>query len=129
MGLLSFLNPIAFGQKHQTAWNALMASYTFLQLSGVRQHLVLARVCDILQDQFNIHRTMEEILETNGPIVALNFLVYGLGEEGISPALGSENWFWIKNPFVECIGAEEMLATQKQQLEKKFGVKFNIDFQ
>ena len=34
MGLLSALNPFTFGRKHQAAWSALMASYTFLHLNA-----------------------------------------------------------------------------------------------
>lgn len=126
MGLFSALNPFTFGRKHQAAWNALMASYTFLHLDAAQQQLVLGRVRDIVEGQLN--RTIEDVLKDSGRIVFLNFLVYGLGEEGIPPALGNEKWFWIKNPFVECIGAEEMIDTQKQQLERKYGVQFDIDF-
>lgn len=126
MGLFSALNPFTFVQKNQAAWNALMASYTFLHMNEVQQHLVLGRVRDIVEGQLN--RTLEDVLEDGGRIVFLNFLVYGLGEEDIPPALGDENWFWIKNPFVECIGAEEMIDIQKEQLERKYRVQFDIDF-
>jgi len=120
MGLFSF------GKKHQAAWNALMASYTFLSLDAARQHLVLARARDIVNSQMN--RTLDNVREQNGPIVFLNILVYALGEEGIQPALGNEKWFWIKNPFVECIGANEVIEAQRAQLERKYNVRFNMEF-
>jgi hypothetical protein len=120
MGLFSF------GKKHQAAWNALMASYTFFSLNTPRKHLVLARARDIAEGQMN--RTLEEILQRNGRIVFLNILVYALGEEGIEPALGNEKWFWIKRPFVECIGAEEVLDSQRAQLARKYHVEFDMDF-
>jgi hypothetical protein len=108
------------------AWNALMASYTFLRLTAPEQHLVLGRVRDIVETQLG--RTVEDLMNRNGRIVFLNFLVYGLGEEGIKPALGDQTWFWIKNPFVGCIGAEEVLDNLKRQLERKHGVHFDIEF-
>ncbi|MFO1221105.1 MAG: hypothetical protein U1E89_22305 [Burkholderiaceae bacterium] len=112
------------GKKHQAAWNALMASYTFLALDPARQHLVLARAREITEDQFGT--SLQAIRENKDAIVFLNFLVYALGEEGIPPALGSERWFWIKNPFVECIGAMEVLESQRTQLERKYGVTFDV---
>jgi hypothetical protein len=108
------------------AWNALMASYTFLRLTAPEQHLVLGRVRDIVETQLG--RTVEDLMNRNGRIVFLNFLVYGLGEEGIKPALGDQTWFWIKNPFTECVGADEVLDSLRQQLERKHGVQFNIEF-
>lgn len=120
MGLFSF------GRKHQAAWNALMASYTFLSLDAARRHLVLARARDIVNGQMS--RTLDDVREQNGPIVFLNILVYALGEEGIQPALGNEKWFWIKNPFVECIGANEVIEAQRAQLERKYNVRFDMEF-
>ena len=120
MGLFSF------GKKHQAAWNALMASYTFLHLDAPRQHLVLGRARDIVEGQ--MRRTLEEVRDEKGFIVFMNILVYALGEEGVQPALGNEKWHWIKNLFVDCIGAEEALPAQKQQLERKYGVQFETEF-
>ena len=118
---------LVFGRKHQTAWNAFMGAYTFRHLDAAQQQRVLDRVRDILGGQFN--RTIEDVLNVSGRIVFLNFLVYGLGEEGIHPSLGKESWFWIKNPFVECIGAEEVLEKQIQKIQKKHSVTLDLDFQ
>ena len=116
----------SFGKKHQAAWNALMASYTFLHLDAARQHLVLGRARDTVEGQ--MRRTLEEIRDEKGFVIFMNILVYALGEEGVEPALGNEKWHWIKNPFVDCIGADEVLDAQKQQLERKYGVKFDVGF-
>jgi hypothetical protein len=118
MGLFSF------GKKHQAAWNALMASHTFLSLDAPRQDLVLSRARDIVEGQ--MRRTLEQVREKNGAIVFFNVLVYAMGEEGINPALGNEKWFWIKNPFVDCIGADQVLDAQRIQLERKYGVTFDM---
>lgn len=120
MGLFSF------GKKHQAAWNALMASYTFLNLDAPRQHLVLARAKDIVEGQ--MRSTLDELRSRNDFVLFMNVLVYALGEEGIQPALGHDQWHWIKNPFVDCIGANEVLNSQKQQLERKYGVTFDTEF-
>ena len=114
------------GKKYQAAWNALMASHTFLKLDAARQHMVLGRVRGTVEGQLG--RTIEQVRADSGPIVFLNFVVYGLGEEGIQPALGSEKWFWLKNPFVDCIGADEVVAAEKTKLERKYGVKIDMDF-
>ena len=103
-----------------------MASYTFLALDTPRQHLVLGRARDIVEGQ--MRRTLDDVRTQNGRVVFLNIIVYALGEEGIQPALGNEKWFWIKNPFVACIGAEEVMEEQRAQLERKYGVCFDIDF-
>ena len=119
---------LAFGRRPQAAWNALMGAYTFRHLDAAQKQRVLDRVRDILGDrQFN--RTIENVLNDSGRIVFLNFLVYGLGEEGIHPLLGKESWFWINNPFVECMGAEEVLEQQIQKIEKKHSVTLDLDFQ
>jgi len=125
MGLFSALNPFSLGRKHQAAWNALMGSYTFYRLPAAHQHIVLGRVEAMIEDQF--HQTLDEFLQRHSRIVFFNLLVYGMGEEGIDPALGDDKWFWIKNPMVECIGAEEAIETQRQQLEQKYGAKFDIE--
>ena len=116
----------SFGKKHQTAWNALMASYTFLHLDAPRQHLVLGRAKDIVEGQ--LRSTLEDIRDQKGSVIFMNILVYAMGEEGIQPALGNERWHWIKNPFVDCIGANEVLETQRAQLERKYGLKFETEF-
>jgi hypothetical protein len=67
------------GKKHQAAWNALMASYTFISLDAPRQHMVLGRAKDIVEGQMK--RTLEQVREDNGIIVFLIFLVYAMGEE------------------------------------------------
>ena len=125
MGLLSVLNPFTYGRKYKAAWNALMASYTFMHLTEAQQYLVLSRVRVILEGQLN--QTIEDVLKHHGRIVFLNFMVYGLSEEGIPPALGSMDWIWIKNPFVGCIGVEDILEFQKQHLEREYGVQFDLD--
>lgn len=42
---------------------------------------------------------------------------------GIRPALGNELWFEVKNPHIDLLNGEELLASTKHQLEKQFGVK------
>lgn len=122
-GAMGLFSP---GKKYQAAWNALMASYTFINLDAARQHMVLGRVRAILEGQLG--RSIKDILKQNGVVVFLNFLVYGLGEEGIQPALGNEKWFWLKNPFVDCIGANEVVDAERVKLERKYGVKIDMDF-
>ena len=127
MGLFSglTLNPFTLGRKHRAAWNALMGAYTFYKLPAAFQHVVLGRVEDLIEDQF--HQTLDEFLRKHSRIVFFNLLVYGMGEEGIDPALGDEKWFWIKNPIVECIGAEDAIEMQRQQLKQKYQVEFDIE--
>jgi len=115
----------SFGKKHQAAWNALMASYTFLNLPAPHQHRVLARAHSIAEDQ--MRTTLEDIKRNKGFVVFMNIFVYALGEEGIQPALGNEQWHWIKNPFIDCIGAEDVLSSQKQQIERKYGVSIQTE--
>jgi hypothetical protein len=79
---------------------------------------------DIAKEQFQT--TLEQVQDRNGDIVFLNFIVYALGEQGIQPALGRDNWFWIKNPFIDSIGAAEALPSIKAQLERKFGVSIDL---
>jgi hypothetical protein len=107
-------------KKHQAAWNALVGSYTFFALDTARKHLVLGQARDIAEGQ--MRTTLEQIQEQNGFVVFMNIIVYALGEQGIPPALGDDKWFWIKNPFVDSIGAAEVLPSLKAQLELKYGV-------
>lgn len=67
------------------------------------------------------------MLRTKGQIVFLNFLVYGLGEEGISPRLGDEAWFYVRNPLVECIGADEVVDLVRREIASKHGVQITIE--
>ena len=120
MGIFSSLNPIGFGRKYQSAWNAAMSAYTFFNLSSVNQQIILARTEDILDKEF---QTNIDALLKNRRIVFFNVIAKDMGDAGINPALGEEKWFWIKNPFVDCIGAEEMLPIQIQQIERKFNIK------
>ena len=111
-------------KKHQAAWNALVGSYTFFTLDTARKHLVLGQARDISEEQ--MRKTLEKIQEENGFVVFMNIIVYALGEQGIQPALGNEKWFWLKNPFIDSIGASEVLPALKAQLEKKYSVKIDI---
>lgn len=125
MGMLSALNPLTFGRKNQAAWNAYMAAYTFSRLSSAEQNAVIGIASDLVEAKLRC--TLIRLLQDSGQVVLLNFLVYGMRELGIRPALGNELWFHITNPIVACLGVEEVLDFQRRQMEKQFGVQFELD--
>ena len=128
MGFWSAMNPLTFGRKNAAAWNALVGSYTFYQLDAARQFLVLQAATQVAQEQFGKPiADIRELAETHGAIILFNFIVYGLGENGILPALGDEKWMFVERPFIACIGASEAVDLIKPGLERKYGVKFDTE--
>ena len=126
MGIFSALNPLTFGRKNQAAWNALMGSYTFFRLTAPEQHMVLGAANNLAESK--LRRNLNDIVrEKNGQIIFLNFLVYGMRECDIRPLIGGDLWFHLDNPFVACIGVEEVMDFQRRQMEKQYGVKFELE--
>jgi hypothetical protein len=55
-----------------------------------------------------------------------SYYAYGMGELGIPPALPSEKWDYVKNPFLALRGAtKSQMQAIKYQIENKH--KVNID--
>jgi hypothetical protein len=100
-----------------------MGCYTLSRLSEDEQQFVIFKAQEICQRDFK--HSFDDILLNGNRIVIYNFIVYGMMERQIRPALGSQLWFWVKNPFVESIGSEELLDQMKRQLEKEYGVPFD----
>jgi hypothetical protein len=122
MGFFSALNPLTYGRKQAAAWNALMGIYTFIRLNERDQERVLSAADAVSRKDFR--RTFNDIAEKNSPLVAHNFLVYGMRELGIRPACGNTPWFHVENPFVAAIGAEELINFTRRRLEQEHGVSF-----
>src|SRR6266545_1568130 len=124
MGILSALNPFTFSRKYYAAWNALMAAYTFDQLSSDRKQEVLDKVVEI---ESSVRRRSVTLLEITARISeAGRYHLFSLAMMNldIRPALGTDLWFEVKNPHVDLLNGAEVLASTKHKLEKQFGVEF-----
>ncbi len=122
---MGLFNPLTFGRKMRTATNAILSSYTFLQLGAAEQNLVMNEAKAIAPHWFK-GEWQEKLGNLHERIVFLNLLAYGMMERNIRPALGDELWMNVKNPFVESIGAEDIIGQIKRQLEAKYGVQFDL---
>lgn len=122
---MGLFNPLTFGRKVRTATNALLSSYTFLSLSAAEQNLVMQEAMAIAPFWFK-GGWREKLSSPRERIVFLNLLAYGMMERGIRPALGDELWLTVKNPFVESMGAEELIGQIRKQLEAKHGVHIDL---
>ena len=124
---MGILNPITFARKSKVVWNALVGMYTFANLGVLQQQMVQDRVEDLVKNSFG--KTLDEFFEHNnkGVIVAFNFMVYAMGELGITPALPGEQWLYVENPMIAAIGAEEIIPTIQSQILKKHGVNIPFD--
>jgi len=120
---MGLLNPFTIGRKTGAAWNALMGCYTFNRLTEDEQQFVIFRAQEICQR--DLRRSFDDVVSEGNRIIIYNFIVYGMIERRIPPALGSQLWFNVKNPFVASIGAQEMVEQLKPQLEKEYGVHFD----
>lgn len=114
-------NPLTFPRKQRAAYNAMIGAYTFTHLHPEAQERVVFKLDEIIQRDFP-HTSFDKLKD--GPqIIFVNFLVYAMNELGIKPALGDLPWYYVKRPFIDCIGAEEVADLLHPSMESKFGVK------
>jgi hypothetical protein len=118
-------NPFTFARKVRTATNALLASYTLLQLTGVNQRVVLSAAQNVAPHWF-AEGWEDKLADLHNRIIFLNLVAIGLMECNIPPSLPGELWFHVRNPFVESIGAEQLISQIQTQLEAKYGVRIDI---
>lgn len=124
MGLFSALNPFTYSRKYHAAWNALMASYTFEQLPKEKKQQVIDKAVEIESSVKRRPVTLTEIVANMSPAQRYHLFSLAMMNCGIRPALGDELWFEVKNPHVDLLNAEGVIWDIKNQLEKKFRVKF-----
>lgn len=124
MGILSALNSFTFSRKYYAAWNALMAAYTFNQLSVEQKQQVLRKVIEIESSVRKRAVSWLEIASSLSEAGRYQLFALAMMNLGIRPALGSELWFEVKNPHVDQLGASEILASTRHKLQKQFGVEF-----
>ena len=124
MGILSALNPFTFSRKQYAAWNALMAAYTFDQLSSEQKQQVIDKVVEIESSILGRPVSFIEIAANLTEAQRNHFFSLAMMNVEIRPALGNELWFEVKNPHTDLLNGEEVLASTKHKLEKQFGVEF-----
>lgn len=124
MGMLNALNPFSFSKKYYAAWNALMAAYTFDQLSSDQKQQVIQKVEEIESSVLRRPIMFIELVANLSSAQLNHFFSLAMINLGIRPALGKELWFEVKNPCMDLVNAEEILASTKHKLEKQFGVEF-----
>ena len=123
---MGLFNPFTFHRKVKTATNALLAAYTFEHLDAARQRLVLEAAKAQAPFWFDGNEA-EKLATRQGRIVFCNLIALSLWENNIRPSLGNELWCDVKNPFVESIGAEDLIDQIKRQLENKYQITIDID--
>ena len=117
-------NPLTFGRKARTATNALLASYSFGELNIAEIQLAMTFAMELAPHWFQ-EGWQRKLEDAHGRIVFLNLFALGMIAADMKPRLGDELWFEVHNPFVECIGAEEVLPTIKKQLEQKYRISLS----
>lgn len=123
---MGLFNPFTYGRKYAVAWNALIGWYTLKRLSAPEQQLIIAAAEEIVQE--HLGRELGAVYAANGPIVALNFIVYAMGEQGVPAGVGDGKWFHVKNPFVAAIGADEVVTQIKPRLEKEHSIELETNW-
>ena len=124
MGFLSALNPFTFSRKYYAAWNALMAAYTFEQLSDERKQQVLDKVEEIESSMRRRPVTLLEITAKMSEAAKYHLFSLAMMNLEIRPVLGTELWYEVKNPHVDLLNAGDVLASTKHKLEKQYRVEF-----
>lgn len=124
MGMLSALNPFTFSRKYYAAWNALMAAYTFEHLPDDQKQQVIDRVVEIECSVLRRPTTFLEIVANCSEAQLNHLFSLAMINLRIRPALGTDLWFEVKNPHVDLLNGEEVLASTKHKLEKQFRVEF-----
>lgn len=124
MEMLSKLSRFTFPRNYYATWNALMAAYSFEQLSLDQKQQVMDNATEIESS------TLEQPIDFN-KIVAnrskaqLNYL-YSLAfiRLGIQPALGRDPWYEVKIPHIAVNINKNVATTIKHKLEKQYNVVF-----
>ena len=121
MGILGSLNPFTFSRKSSAAWNALMAAYTFDRLPEEKKREVMDKVVEI---ESSVKGRPVTVLASTAQ--RYYFFSLAMMNLGIVPALGKDLWHEVKNPYTDILGADEIIASTKHQLEKQYGVEIPI---
>lgn len=124
MGILDALNPFTFSTKYYAAWNALMAAYTFEQLSSAQKQQVMSKVEEIESSVLRRPVMFAEVVIVMTEAQLNHLFSLAMMNLGIRPALGTDLWFEVENPHADLRNGKEVLASTKHKLEKKFGVEF-----
>src|SRR5712691_11434202 len=124
MSIFSALNPFTFRRKHEAAWNALMAAYTFELLAPEVRRLVIQKVKEIETSVRRRPVTFLEIVSHTTEAQRCHLFSLALMNLGIRPALGKDLWFEVRNPHVDLLDADEIITSTRHKLQKQFGVDF-----
>src|SRR4051794_15611198 len=110
MGIFSGLNPFTFSKKYYAAWNALMAAYTFEQLSSDQKEQVMNKAVEIESSVFRRPVTFTEIVAKMTEAQLNHLFSLAMMNLEIRPALGTDLWFEVKNPHIDLLNGKEVLA-------------------
>ncbi len=125
MGFFSALNPFSYRHKYEAAWNALMAAYTFEELSSEQKNEVL-RLCEKIESSaLGRPVTYLEIVSHLSNPQKYHLFSLAMMNLEIRPALGNKQWFKVRNPHTDLLNAKEVILFTKQQLEKEFHIDFS----
>lgn len=103
--------------KRPAARNALLAAHRACMMPPKEQQVLVATAYAIAARDFRYDLpTIFNYPTPDTPVVFLNFVVYALGELGIQPAPLGEKWFYIRNPFVDCVGSGTLLDEDRHRL-------------
>ncbi len=101
-----------------------MAAYTFELLAPEVRRLVIQKVEEIETSVRRRPVTFLEIVSHTTEAQRCHLFSLALMNLGIRPALGKNLWFEVRNPHVDLLDEDEILASTRHQLQKQFGVDF-----
>ena len=123
---LLYISIARFWTKYKAASNAVIAKYTFANLTNSEQLIVLASVKNVMSNAALPINDPEETLKGMTPEQRYGFIALGMLSIGIAPKFGG-GWYDVRNPYAEILRANREIAWVKHQLKIKHGV--NVEFE
>lgn len=122
--LFGFIKFKIFSSKYKAAMNALLAKHTFETLDPVDQARVVEQTKTILlAGGFpDAEGRMASFTEKE----KYGFYALAMSELNIFPALADYDWYYVKNPFVALIKADNEIQAARRRLIKSEGVDVEI---
>lgn len=112
--------------KYRAASNALLAKYTFSQLSSEDQNKVVAQAKDILSSGGGRADFLEDRFQRLDSKSRFGVYALAMAELHIPPEIDGYDWQLIRRPLIILDNANKEIEAFQLELERKHGIKIEL---
>lgn len=112
--------------KYRAASNALLAKYTFSQLSSEDQSKVVVQAKDILSSGGGRADFLEDMFQRLDSKSRFSVYALAMAELHIPPKINGYDWQFIRRPLTVLSNANKEIEAFQLELERKHGIKIDL---